>query len=219
MSKANYEFFGNMDYLIKWAYSVKPNDLNRGVVNNLRNFKKMPTEESLKDIVSWLRDKGEDVKVKEEDFQISIRISDLTRAVNSAKDNIITSNGKKVFNLLLPTNKEECKIANDYFLCRQDGSYEDEETLFKYLKEESNNYLKDNIKSQIKTYYYLPGRAVTFQQLDRFGEKYSYIPKGIRKGINNLEKNGIVEVIEIVSDDSNVTKICRLSFKGCGNLL
>ena len=128
MSKANYEFFGNMDYLIKWAYSVKPNDLNRGVVNNLRNFKEMPTEDSLKDTVSWLG--AGEVK----DLRISI--SKLTRAVNSAKDNIITSNGKKVFNLLLPTNKEECKIANDYFLCRQDGSYEDEETLFKYLKEE-----------------------------------------------------------------------------------
>jgi len=37
--------------------------------------------------------------------------------------------------------------------------------------------------------------------------------------IESLKKNGIVEVFEIVSDDSNVTKICRLSFNGCSDFL
>ena len=207
MSKANYELFGNMDLLIDWANRQKIDDSNRGVVNNLRNFKVMPTKESLKDIAELFSDKGKIITVE----NLIISIPELTRAVNSAKDNIITSNGKKVFNMLLPTNEEEYEIANKYFMCSQDRLFTDEEALFEYLKVKKT--------SQIKTYYYLPGRAVTFKQLYRFGIEYSYIPIGILKEINNLEKNGIVEVISDYSDDSNVTKICRLSFEGCGKLL
>ena len=125
MSKANYELFGNMDRLIDWANRQKIDDSNRGVVNNLRNFKVMPTKESLKDIAELFSDKGKIITVE----NLIISIPELTRAVNSAKDNIITSNGKKVFNMLLPTNEEEYEIANKYFMCSQDRLFTDKEAL------------------------------------------------------------------------------------------
>lgn len=207
MGISNYQFFCNIDILREWSYSVTPENStrpNRDVVNKLRNYKEIPSEASLEDIINSLKSNGNKNIDKVKDLKINIY--ELTRDVNTAKDSVISSNGKKIFNLLLPTNEEEYKIANQYFLCCESRLFSDEEKLCEYLK------FKDS-HSQIKTYYYLPGRAVTLQQIYRFGIEYSYVKRGIDKGLKSLEKNGIVEAI------SECPGLYKLSFEGCKKFL
>lgn len=121
--------------------------------------------------------------------------------VNLSKDNAISSNGKKVINILMLSSGDSMKCSS------KDGD------LYEYFRslciKPLVSYANDEIK---KTFKYLPCRSVTVPMLVKVGKNYGYSGDGIRKGLANLIDNALVTMHTYGSTD-----LYKLNFDGIMN--
>ena len=164
-------------------------------------------------------------KLDEKNRFETINIADFLINVNVAKDHnrgkmlasgqnlILSSDAKKVLQLILLGRL----VENDYKSSKLTVYKNDinEEPLYEYL-----SYL---CGVERKSYYYLPGRTVSLNQIKALvREKYSanFTDSGIEKGIDGLLNAGLLK--RTISEKLHITKesnLFKLDYNGCYDFL
>ena len=174
---------------IKHYYRDEEKGIGKRSVERWRSLHEIPAQK----YIDSLREK---TRIAIDD---PLSISDVLLKVNLTKDNQISSNGKKVFNLMA--------LCDDKCLdCSGGELYE---YLIKRCKMTPKSYNTEN--EVAKVFGYIPCRSVTVEMLVNAGKKYGYNEDGIIKGLDNLVANGLV----VKNKDNDFYK---LSFSGIKKL-
>lgn len=198
--------FMDIERFVKWTYDnsdlfSRGNNLGKfseNVKKQWRRYEKLPLN-TLKEINdNYLRgyDRFDCIKISELIFCISIA-KDHNRG-NVIEYGSITSTGKKVMLLFL--------------LGRQIDSDNLDEAIFTVYENKDDalyNYLKGN--GDVKTFYYFPGRTVSYKQLCELGNafKNNITASGVEGGLEDLVDIGLVSCV-----DEN-EKLYKLDFNEC----
>ena len=126
--------------------------------------------------------------------------SEVLLHVNLSKDTEITSNGKKVFNLLMLS-------SGDSMSCSAKDKGGDLYAYFYSLcATPPVSYAGDEIKKKFK---YLPCRSVDMRSLVKAGKHYGYTGSGISSGLENLIEKDLV-----TKHTYGSTELFKLNFDG-----
>ena len=206
-------FFIDIERFIKWTYSHEDlfgsdfsKDFGENTVKKWRRDEVLPSETSIKKANRSLRE-GEKAFDK-------INIAELMICINNAKDHnrgkntelmSVTSTGKKIMTLLLLGRTVDDKKDNGFLT----ASINKDSDVHAYLLTVSER------RSCVKTYYYLPGRTVSLEQLCNLSNDYKngITPEGIYDGLQLLQQLELVECVDKKLD------LYKLNFEGCKSFL
>ena len=206
------------DHKKEWFYERKeiPNGrYSPSTRDSWLKFKKVPTKE-IKIINAKLEKKDRFETINLADLLIRVNLTKDHNRGQSSKDdkNIsISSDAKKVLQLLILGRLVEDDYKNSKLTVFKDNDKETE--LYKYLSHLCG--------TSSKSYYYLPGRTVSLNQLKELAkERYSdsITDKGIEKGIAGLLNAGLVK--HSTNKELNISEkneLYRLDFNGCYRFL
>ena len=200
------ELLMDLDEVLTVLYSRSVDDflfetdgVSRETINKYRSLRNKPTLDKL----SKLTDK----------LQVSVDMGILLMFVNSENNKSITSNGKKIFNLLALADSGEVD-PNGIFMSRRNRYPE----AFCYLDKKCDVL---NANNHFKEFYYLPGRSVSRRQIWALGERFGYDKYKINMALDNLLENGLVK-LTLRGEKPNKagrseTDLFNLSAEGCAD--
>ena len=179
---------------LKHKYAGDWKDMSSKSIQRWRSLSEIPNKDNLEKLCT---------KVAKVPTLGILNIPEVLLRVNLSKDSILSSNAKKVYNLLMlsdgasmPCSKKEGDIY-DY--------------LVKDLKQPTVSYADGELT---KTFKYLPCRSVTIPMLVKAGKPYEYKESGIMSGLENLIARGLVTKVHYGSTD-----LYKLSFSGIRRFL
>ncbi|MBR5974256.1 MAG: hypothetical protein IK020_03640 [Clostridiales bacterium] len=159
-------------------------------IQRWRSLSEIPNQENLEKLCKAVAGMKEVLEVLDS--------SEVLLHVNLSKDSFISSNGKKVFNLLMLSSGDAMPCSAKY------GD------IYEYFRslcvKPLVSYAGDEVK---KTFKYLPCRSITVPMLVTAGKKYGYTGNGINSGLENLIENDLVTKHHFGSTD-----LYKLNFSG-----
>ena len=199
------ETFMDYDSVIEFLYlestmercdkSIK--GVSESTINKYRSLEKRPTEKTLAKI--------------DPDFKPqSVEIGKLIVYVHSENNREITSNGKKIFDLLILGSQIGKKG-----IFESTAEYYPE--VFRFL---DSMCRVPNSNILYKKFHYRPGRSVSRRQIWDLGSEYGYTRSKINAALATLMKAGLVECSHRVYEDrQNRCDLFKLSASGCAKYL
>lgn len=184
----------DIDLIFKTVYcgpkSAVANLLNREDDNNIRNYR------SLKSLP--------DLGLPSVDLNLFLIY------INAENNKVITSNEKKILNLLILGDKET--VDPDKALTCDPNS---DKKLYSYF--EGLKWKKDQ-KGKSKAVPYLPGRSAARYQIWNLGNKYGYTKSKINKALKGLVDFGLIEEYPYKVKQNKNDRF-KLSVEGCADYI
>lgn len=202
-----YTYFTDIEKVVQWTYD------NQNLFYD-KNNAEYGNEESL-----WPTSRADNIRkmdtypaatILEQGHFEQINIAELLLCINNAKDSTrpsqnseflkMTSTSKKVINILLLGRVLDGDDSNGSFVVsakKATNQYKDtHQVLYSYFDEKFK--LSGRPNGGIKTIKYLPGRTVSYAQICNATQKFnnSITHSGIKKGLNDLVKYGLVECVD-----------------------
>ena len=198
------ELLMDLDEVLEALYRKHTDDflnetdgVSRETINKYRSLRNKPTLDKLSKLM--------------EELPVSVDMSHLLICVNSENNNTITSNGKKIFNLLALADSEE---VDPQGLFRSSLTRYPE--VFSYLDKKCAAL---NVNKHLKEFYYLPGRSVSRRQIWALGKRFGYDKYKINQALDNLLDIGLVKLTckgeKPNKKGRSALDLFNLSSKGC----
>ena len=211
--KKDIGYFMDIERFVQWTYkhnscfgSTEENDRGKTTRTNWRIYKDFPKDENIEFV-------NDNLVNGESPFE-KINIADMMICINNAKDHnrgncaelsSITCTGKKVMTILLLGRILDWGNEDGFLTVSKDKHNE----VYTYLANFTNR------PKNVRKYFYLPGRTVSFKQLCELSNNYKngITSRGIHSGLMRLMD---IELVECVDKDKDLYK---LSFEGCRKFL